>query len=184
MAALLSILFFNAEETDTKNICCSGDAGTPSPMRQWDVYKSKFLSGLIRCAGLRHTLGVTDSGCVTSRGIPTGRRFIEKARSFIEWSNDDSSSKGTTTRENQQTITDSYSDALRPLITLYTIFDHLSREFIVNNDDVRTKESSERLATKLEFCHKANNIQELLKVAEIHEELDTICKLYEKGAML
>ena len=59
----------------------------PLPNRQWEVYKSKFLAGLVRYAGHRHSLGLTDSGCVTSRGISTGRgKNVEKARSFADWS--------------------------------------------------------------------------------------------------
>jgi hypothetical protein len=189
MAALLSILFFNSEDTpasttlDAQHQSCTETKRTPSPTRQWEVYKSKFLSGLIRCAGHRHSLGVADSGCLTSRGISTGRRNIEKARSFIDWSNDDDVSSGTKPREIQRTtMIDDYSRALRPMITLYAIFDQLSKEFIVDNDDERTQESSERLAAKLELCHKADSIHELFRVADIRDEDDAICKLFEKGA--
>lgn len=189
MAALLSILFFNSDDTpastalDAQHQSCSETKRTPSPTRQWEVHKSKFLSGLIRCAGHRHSLGLADSGCLTSRGISTGRRNIEKARSFIDWSNDDDVSSGKKPREVQRTtMIDDYSRALRPMITLYAIFDQLSKEFFVDNDDERTQESSERLAAKLELCHKADSIHELLRVAEIRDEDDAICKLFEKGA--
>lgn len=184
MAALLSILLFNSEVVDMPNLSCSEKITTPSTTRQWEVYKSKFLSGLLRCAGLRHSLGVTDSGCVTSRGISTGRRNIEKARSFFDWSNDDDVSLRTTRSIERQraNMIDDYSRALRPMITLYVIFDQLSKEFVVDNDDERTLELSEQLATKLELCHKADSIHDLFRVAEINEEETTICKLFEKGA--
>lgn len=183
MAALLSILFFNSEDVSTPNLGSSESIRSTS---QWEVYKSKFLSGLIRCAGLRHSLGVADSGCVTSRGISTGRRSIEKARSFIDWSNDDNVSGTTTTtitRESRRpTMIDDYSKALRPMVTLYAIYDQLSKEFIVDNDDERTQESAQRLSTKLELCHKADSIKELFKVAGINDDDKSICKLFEKGA--
>ncbi len=185
MAALLSILLFNSEDVDAPNVSCSGTIKAPCPTRQWEVYKSKFLAGLLRCAGLRHSLGVTDSGCVTSRGISTVRKNIEKARSFIDWSNNDDVSSGTTSRsiETQQAnMIDDYSRALRPMITLYVIFDQLSKEFIVDNDDERTLELSEQLADRLELCHKANSIHDLFQVAEIYQEVAAICKLFEKGA--
>ena len=75
-----------------------------------------------------------------------------------------------------------YSVALRPMITLYAVFDALSKEFVVNNDDERTEESSERLAAKLEACYKADGIEELLRVAEIDAGHDAICKAFEQGA--
>jgi hypothetical protein len=37
-------------------------------------------------AGHRHSLGLTDSGYVTSRGISTGGKNIKKGRSFAYWS--------------------------------------------------------------------------------------------------
>ena len=79
-------------------------------------------------------------------------------------------------------LIENYSKALRPMITLYAILDQLSKDFTVNNDDESTKESSECLADKLEMCHKADSIQELLRVAEVSDGNDVICKYFEKGA--
>ena len=199
MAAMLSILFYNSDEnkprvssSKTHDISDSLDAEdteikAPSPNRQWELYKLKFLIGLIRCAGHRHSLGVTDSGCVTSRGISTGRKNVEKARSFADWSvtsDDESSRKATSLLASRRsnTMIEEYSAALRPMITLYAIFDQLSKEFVVNNDDESTEESSERLAAKLESCYKADGIQDLLQIAEIGMGQDAICKYFEKGA--
>jgi hypothetical protein len=77
---------------------------------------------------------------------------------------------------------DDYSRALSPMITLYAIFDQLLKEFVIDNDDERTQELSERLAAKLKLCHKAESIQELFRDAVIHYEDNAICKLFEKGA--
>lgn len=195
MAALLSILFFNLDNdkpssgaSKTHNLSGTEETKkTPSPNRQWELYKAKFLAGLIRCAGHRHSLGVTDSGCVTSRGISTGRKNVEKARSFADWSGDDMDSFGLSARTSSKssrrtTMIEEYSNALRPMITLYAMFDQLSKEFVVNNDDECTEESSERLAAKMESCYKADDIQELLRVADINLGNDVICKYFEKGA--
>jgi hypothetical protein len=76
---------------------------------------------------------------------------------------------------------DDYGQALRPMITLYAIFDQLSKEFVVNDDDESTETASERLADKLETCYKANSIEDLLQVAEITMSRDLICKYFEKG---
>ena len=69
-----------------------------------------------------------------------------------------------------------YSRALRPMITLYAVFDQLSKEFIASNSDEITGEASMHLATKLELCYKSNGIHELLRVAEINVGDDVICK--------
>ena len=49
--------------------------------RSVGVYKSKFLARLMRCAGHMHSLGMTVNICVTTRGIFTGKKNIELARS-------------------------------------------------------------------------------------------------------
>jgi len=91
MAALLSILFYNLDDkpsggaTKTHDISGSDEGKrTASATREWELYKLKFLAGLIRCARHRHSLGGTDSVRVTSRGISTGRKTVEKARSFAD----------------------------------------------------------------------------------------------------
>jgi hypothetical protein len=197
MAALLSILFYNAEDTliggsstTTHDLCGSNVRQTPSPSRQWEVYKSRFLAGLLRNAGHMHSLGVTDSGCVTSRGICTGQKKIERARLYKDWTSDDpefsevsaiSSSEGRHS-SHRMTMIEVYSGALRPMITLYAVLDQLSKDFIVDNCDLKTSESSERLALTLDSCYKANDIHELLRIADIGLGNDAICKYFEKGA--
>ena len=196
MAALLSILFYNTDDTPTgssatktHDLSGSEEIRTPSPSRQWEVYKSKFLAGLMRCAGHRHSLGVTDSGCVTSRGISTGKKNIERARSYKDWTSEDAASSGVSAVNNTRggnstrrtTMIEDYSRSLRPMITLYAILDQLSKDFVVDNCDEKTSESSERLASKLDSCYKADDIQELLRVAEIGVGNDVICKYFENG---
>jgi len=202
MAALCSILFYNADSKPYGNAKETHDLSgsqqherkAPPPTRQWELYKSKFLVGLIRCAGHRHSLGLTDSGCVTSRGISTVRKNVEKSRSFADWSGgscDDaaadspSSSTGTAQTKvpsRRTSMIDEYSGALRPMLTLYAVFNQLSKEFVLGEDD-GTEESSERLAAKLESCYKAEDIHELLEIAEINDVgHDVICKYFEKGA--
>ncbi|KAL7467259.1 hypothetical protein ACHAXS_007506 [Conticribra weissflogii] len=184
MASLCSILFFNSGE---ESLGSSAEGKTPSPKRQWELYKEKFLLGLIKCAGRRHSLGVTDSGCVTSRGISTGRKNIERARSYADWGDGGdfskfSSSSGTRMKKGGNMINE-YSVALRPMITLYATFDQLSKEFVLNNDDESTDLSSGRLASKLEECYKASSIHDLLHVADIAMDQNEICKIFERGAL-
>jgi len=210
MAALCSILFHNSDSgkpsghgkmATTHDL--SGSGSSPREMsgktRQWEVYKSKFLAGLVRCAGRRHSLGLTDSGCVTLRGISTGRKNVEKTRSYVKWagSDDDAADNSlgvssltgiartklpSSSSRMRTTMIEEYSKALRPMLTLYAVFDQLSKEFVVG-DDEGTEESSERLAAKLELCYKAEDIQELIRIAKIDVGNDAICKYFEKGAV-
>lgn len=187
MAALCSILFLNSEGDESAGKVSESKA--PSPKRQFEVHKYEFLTGLIKCAGQRHSRGVTDSGCVTSRGIPTGRKNVERARSFADWATNDVESSvsapATAARKRHgTTMINEYSVALRPMITLYAIFDQLSKEFVVNNDDESTELSSGRLASKLETCYKAESIQDLLRVAEVTMDHESICKIFERGALV
>ena len=174
MAALCSILFYNREDGTSSgkkksNVSSPTENKAPPPTRQWEVNKCKFLAGLIRCAGHRHSLGLKDSGCATSKGLSAGRKTAEKTGSFSDWQKE-----GTT-------MIYAYSEALRPMITLYAIFDQLSKEFTVNDDDERTEAASERLADKLESCYKSGDIEDLLRIADIGMSHDVICKYFEKG---
>ena len=178
MAALCSILFYNVDEETGSGAKKSKSSSpqtskAPSPARQWEVNKAKFLMGLIRCAGHRHSLGLTDSGCATSKGLSAGRKSAEKTRSFVDWQENSLSQK--------TSMIDDYGKALRPMITLYAVFDQLSKEFVVNDDDESTEAASERLADKLETCYKASDIEALLQTAEITMSRDLICKYFEKG---
>ena len=185
MAALCSILFLdltNEGVVDTSISCDVTERKTPSSNRQWETHKDTFLAGLLRCAGLRNALGITDSGCVTSRGISTeSRKNIEKARSFTDWNTDGSSMKK---KSSSSTILEGYAISLRPMITLYAILNSLSKEFVVNDTDENTLTASERLASTLESCLKTCSVVELLEVAEITMDHDAICKFYEKGLLI
>ena len=72
MAALCSILFYNIDDgasSGTKAVKRSSPQKSkePSPTRQWEVNKAKFLAGLIRCAGHRHSLGLGLTDRVVAR---------------------------------------------------------------------------------------------------------------------
>lgn len=190
MAALCSILFFNSGDdaaagTTIAHDLTDTDRKIPPPNRQWELYKTKFLAGLVRCAGRRHSLGVHDSGCITARGISTGsRKNIERARSYMDWAVSDEGPTNTVVSKKTTksgAILEHYAGSLRPMITLYAILNAISKEFVVNDTDENTLGASERLASSLESCHKAQCIEDLLDVAEITLDHDIICKYFEKG---
>ena len=183
LAAISCILFFNTMNEDafasTKPSGASGeeDIHVPAPKRRWELYKDIFLSGLIQCAGRRHALGITGSGCESSRGS-SGKRL--RSSSFTEW--DDA---GTTTsalsmrrlllkRSHSNMSIDDYAKALRPMITLYAILDQLSKEFAPNMDDEAMDECAQRLVTAVETCLGAENIQVLMEKAKINMETSKI----------
>lgn len=184
MAALCSILFYNSSDDDAAGALVAHDITertVPSPTRQWELHKETFLAGLLRCAGHRNALGATDSGCATTRGISTGnRKNVERARSFFDWSAEDAVKK----KIKGRSILEDYANQLRPMITLYAILDALSKEFVVNDTDENTLESSERLASTLESCLKADCIVDLLNRAKISMSHDAICKYFEKGLVV
>ena len=188
MAAICSILFYNsvddsATASSTHNLTTS-DSNVPSTNRQWELHKDKFLGGLLRCAGHRNAMGATDSGCATSRGISTGnRKNVERARSFIDWTGESSTTGNAMKRAKGRSILDDYAVTLRPMITLYAILNALSKEFVINDSDENTSVSSERLASVLESCLKSSCIADLLDVAEITMDHDVICKYFEKGLL-
>jgi hypothetical protein len=190
MAALCSILFYNSgdDSSTSAHDLTDTEKKSPSPNRQWESHKNKFLAGLLRCAGHRNSLGVNDSGCITARGISTGsKKNVERARSFMDWSiTDDGPSAIFASKEKAKggSILEDYAVALRPMITLYAIFNALSKEFVVNDTDENTLSASERLASSLETCHKASCIVDLLDVAEITMDHDVICKYFEKGLLI
>jgi hypothetical protein len=150
------------------------------------MHKDKFLAGLLRCAGHRNSVGVTDSGCATSRGISTGsRKNVERARSFIDWSAEESlTSAASKKRTKGRSILEDYAVPLRPMITLYAMLNALSKEFVINDTDENILSASERLASTLESCLKATCIDDLLNVAEITMDHEAICKYFEKGLII
>ena len=189
MAAICSILFHNstnesATASSTHNLTDS-DSQAPSANRQWELHKDKFLGGLLRCAGHRNSMGVTDSGCASSRGISTGnRKNVARARSFVDWTIESSTAGAALKRAKGRSILDDYAVTLRPMITLYAILNALSKVFVINDSDENTLDSSNRLASVLESCLKSSCLADLLNVAEITMEHDAICKYFEKGLLI
>lgn len=175
MAALCCILF-----------CNSVDDGL-SGASMWKLHHDKFLAGLLKCAGHRKSMGVSDSGCATTRGISTGtKKKVEKTRSFIDWGSENDSTTGGAAKKKSygRSILEDYAVALRPMITFYAVLGSLSKEFVVNDTDENTLGASERLASKLESCLKASNIVDLLDLAEITMDHDVICKHFERGLLI
>lgn len=186
MACLTCILFHNTKGDPGT----SSDQNTPHPNRRWVVGREHFLNGLLRCAGLRHALGVTSSGCITARNTSARR---SRHMSFASWESLDreesmdidsnagasDSSKGETSRDNA-TIED-FRDSLRPMITIYAMMDQLSNDFVPDLDDVKIEELSNRLVQVIERCHRCKSIEELLLKAKVTLDHDEIIREFQSG---
>jgi len=202
MAALCCILLRNTANDDasgSKKCDTVNEITTPPPMRRWILHRNHFLCGLIRCAGRRHAMGVKDSGCSTSRGGAAGKRRVVHSSSFADWEllgcdDEEKSSETVSTGESKRESSllgkrkspdiDEYSVALRPMITLYAIFDQLSTDFVPNMDDESVEKSAERLVETLEKCHKAGSIHDLLIQADVKMDHSTILEEIESGIAL
>jgi hypothetical protein len=194
MAALTSILFHNCCPDSGKDVSSRNDQATkPHARRQWLMGRDYFLQGLLMCAGRRHARGLEGSGCLSSRGVR------QRAESFAEWemlevdaseeglSNIDtgrpSASRGkpkSRVASSKPTVED-FKNALRPMITIFAMFDRLSAEFTVSMDDVQVRESSERLVNVITDCQRSRNIYELLQRAKVTLDHDLMIDLLQKG---
>eukprot|EP00563_Minutocellus_polymorphus_P000062 CAMPEP_0181039188 /NCGR_PEP_ID=MMETSP1070-20121207/10333_1 /TAXON_ID=265543 /ORGANISM="Minutocellus polymorphus, Strain NH13" /LENGTH=2292 /DNA_ID=CAMNT_0023117017 /DNA_START=13 /DNA_END=6891 /DNA_ORIENTATION=- len=203
MAALCCVLFHNLcddKDVGTTSAASSEGATKPHPKRRWNAHKEQFLYGLMRCAGRRHACSVATSGCVSSRN--TLRR--QRSSSFADWdeSNENDgppSSPGSASGTESGTAAaaaassssalgkrgapglNEYAKSLRPMVVLYAILDQLSADFTLNMDDERIDESSQRLVALIRSCIEAENIQDLIKKANITVDHDMLLKEFLRG---
>lgn len=188
MASLCCILFYNSTDDGTShnnkrrsNVTSS----SPSPKRRWNLHKDVFLCGLIRSAGRRHALGIHSSGCDSTRRNSTGRRL--RSSSFSEWElpSKNNLASGTSRRSlilnHGAKSLDDFAKVLRPMITMYAMFDCLSELFSLNMDDDSIEKSNERLVKVVESCLSATNIRSLMCQAKINLADDKIMREIDAG---
>jgi hypothetical protein len=207
MALLTSVLFHNATDDDNASGSSNDESCKPHPKRQWLVGKDYFLRGLLICAGRRHALRLESSGCNTSRG-PMGR---QRASSFAEWDlldgsenpdaagsssgfsfarassargNSSSNSSSSRRRGSSKATIEDFQNAIRPMITLYAIVDHLSAEFSLAMEDVQIQESAERLVYAIEECQRSKSIHELLDKAKVMMDHEEMMEYLQKGMIV
>ena len=191
LAAICCILFFNTTNEDAfasmklSETSSEEEVHVPAPKRRWELYKDIFLSGLIQYAGRRYALGITGSGCESSRGGSNSKRL--RSSSFTEW--DDAGTASSTLsmrrlllkRSHSNMSLDDYAKALRPMITLYAILDQLSKEFAPRMDDEGIDDCAQRLVTAIETCLGAENIQVLMEKAKVNMETSKILEEIATG---
>lgn len=189
MAALTCIVYHNTKDEDSAQP--EKDAMIPHPNRRWELNKEEFLCGMIACAGRRHALGVEDSGCQTSH---KGR---QRKSSFSDWeivedeiNETETTAPSTNKRKGPTSVTmnkrgllkvDDFAIALRPMITLYSIFDIISSMYVPSMSDEMIEESAAVLVKHVEDCQHAKGIHDLLRKAGVKLDNDRIIEELQKG---
>eukprot|EP00934_Nitzschia_sp_Nitz4_P000929 Nitzschia sp. Nitz4//scaffold80_size88189//44728//50076//NITZ4_005089-RA/size88189-processed-gene-0.31-mRNA-1//-1//CDS//3329558636//929//frame0 len=176
MACLTAVVFHNGKVD--KSDALGGD--TPEKKSRWHVGKEYFLRGLLNCAGLRHAMSVTSSGCITGR---SGGTKSNRLPGFVDWvpvesvermeNNSERSSDSVSpplsldeTGGSKANIED-FRNVIRPMITMYAIMDQLSRDFVQGMDDTKVEECADRLVLAVEACHHSKNLEELLHRSKV-----------------
>ena len=76
---------------------------------------------------------------------------------------------------------DDFANVLRPMITMFTMFDCLSELFTMNMNDESVEKSAERLVEVVQSCQSAKNIRSLISQAKINLDDDKILCEIEAG---
>ena len=79
---------------------------------------------------------------------------------------------------------DDFQNALRPMVTLFAIFDKLSQEFSLSMEDVQVADGAETIVRVIEECYRSKNIRDLLNNAKVAMDHDIIIELLQKGMMV
>ncbi|KAL3921480.1 MAG: hypothetical protein SGILL_002728 [Bacillariaceae sp.] len=179
IAALTAILY-HSKRADGNDTTESSNE-TPHPKRRWVVGSEQFLRGLINCAGCRHALGVSDSGCISGRGAGTKR---SRSTAFADWTASDEANEsqpkasrtsgGNRGKSNSRAGIEDFGIALRPFLIFYAMMDQLSSDFTPEMDDAAIEAAALRLVQTIESCYRSNDIHQLLEKAKItlsHSEL-------------
>jgi len=194
MAGICCILFGNIEDEDNESNAGDGayedsnDDTMKGVNKRWITYRQHFLNGLIRCAGRRRASGMEDSGCISGRSAAK----MARQNALVDWDivdacdgTDVDSATGTSSKsilgKRAASGIDDHATALRPMITLFAILDKLSELYRMNMGDDKVTESSEQLVATIEACRRAENIQDLMKQANITLEHEIILAELEKA---
>ena len=184
MAAICCILFQNSINDEDvlssmNDLAMSTEISpsSPPPKRRWEMHKDHFLHGILQCAGRRHSLGVDGSGCATQN---VGRRM--RSSSFSDWNDDHLNTSGRRPVGKRSGLTiEEYGRALRPMITLYAIFDQVSKAFTLNMEDDKIETCSQQIVSTIEACQQAKDIRSLISLAKITLDDTTIIEELEAG---
>jgi len=181
MACLTSIAFHNTKPCGKAGVSSIGGSDVPHPKREWVVGRELFLRGLLLCAGRRHALNLSTSGCQAKR---TSRR--KRSTSFADWDDGDETRPESIRRRHRpkgrsEPSIDDYQHSLRPLITMFAIMDQVSSDFRSDMDDAAVEASSTNLVQVAENCQKSRGIHDLLRKAKVPLDHLQMIKLVNKG---
>jgi hypothetical protein len=178
MAAIASILFHNGDGPHKSNF--------------WSTHRDVFCSCFMFLSGYRHALGIEGSGCESSRNSNSGRRL--RSTSFHDWDSECFEGKAEKTTEislmtkfksflgkRSSCPLDQYSVALRPMITMFIVLDQLAQAFAVCMNDDAIDQSSVILADVFESCHRAENLETLLRMGNLPIDKEKILVAFNEG---
>ena len=190
MAALSSILLHNARNDDSDAL--HTNTSTSTDINRWSMYREVFCSSLMFSSGHRHALGIEGSGCESSRNSSAGKRA--RSTSFHDW--DGESLEGKPEKTNESSLMtklksfmgkrsscplDQYAKALRPMITLFIVLDHLAANFAAGMTDETIDQCSDALAKVFESCQRAENLTALLRIGNIPIDKGRILDAFNEG---
>jgi E3 ubiquitin-protein ligase UBR4 len=180
MGALTSVVFHNTYADGTEVDGLPVDE-LPHPKRRWIVGKDYFWQALVLCAGRRHAMGITGSGCVSS---------FSSSRSSTRSAEDRSKPRGTKRQapsSSEITMNEMFVP-LRPMVVYYVILQQLSQDYspaLLSATTVAAEDPLEpcveRLVQAVGQCWKSTNLAELLSEANITMDHQSILHWFQKG---
>jgi E3 ubiquitin-protein ligase UBR4 len=180
MGALTSIVFHNTHADGAEMVDGMPVDEVPHPKRRWIIGKDYFWQALVLCAGRRHAMGITGSGCFSSSSSRSSSRSAE----------DRSKHRGTKRQapSNSGVTVDEIFVPLRPIVVYYVILQQLSQDYSPGLLSAATAASEdllepcvERLVQSIGQCWKSTNLAELLSVANITMDHHSILHWFQKG---
>lgn len=149
----------------------------------WKNYRNQFAHGIIRLAGRRKSQGIVNSGCVSGRSASRRSRTNSLGEDEMDDGYGDKSSSILGKRV--KPTLDSESAYLRPMLTLFVIFDHLSTAFTPEEiDDEKLLSSAESIAEKIELCRATESIYDVCGIAKLNMSHEQILQKFEEGCNL
>ena len=174
IAAIVCILFYNGD-------------GSKDSQKFWFTHRDYFFSCFMYLSGYRYALGIEGSGCESLRNSNTSRRL--RSTSFHEWESGYCEGKADNIMTKFKSFMgkrsscrlDEYSNALRPMITMFIILDNLARVFAAGSTDDVIDQSSIIIGDVVESCQRVEDLDKLLSLGSITMDKEKIFEAFNQG---
>jgi hypothetical protein len=197
MAALCCVFHDgNDVEDASSNDYASGTKRKQKQGHQyWQSCRTYFLKGLLRCAGKRHALGVSDSGCLSRRASGAAG---SANTAFAEWAGGSTSAHSGEGNEKMRSDSpaacrgllgkrsaaalEDYANSLRPMCVLFAMLNCLFSTYGGGMSDEDILSGAGTIAMGVELCQQAPTAAALLSAANIALDVDEVMCELEKGS--